>query len=178
MMSALCHNSVKISQQNAFAAVEFSRSELRPPCSVKAIFGARFFPRNAAVSPIKIVRRIVNASKVRDSVVRFFAIDVVNYFGLFAVMQKPANAVRSVLDAFVLNGQIAKIIKSSRLVANSDFCDGSHLPNQIAGFGIVGQDIANVIWDNFKSHCVPLYVMDRGAVASTTVTPILTRGEI
>ena len=175
MMSALCHYAAKIRQQNAFAEVNLSRSKACHPTPFAVL---PIFPTNAADSLIKLVRRAVNASNVGDSVVRFVAVNVVNLVGLFAVLQKPANAVRSVNHAFVSNGQIALAIKGASFVADSDFFAGFRLPNQFAGIGVVMKEISDRIWDNLNSHSgLPLSV-DRGAVVGATVAPILTRGEI
>ena len=178
MMSALCHNSVKMSQQNAFAEVQVSILKGCHPTSFGAFFAARLFPTNAAVSLIKIVRRAVNASNVGDAVVSFIAVNVINLLRLLTVVQKPANAVSKVNHAFVSNGNIASRLKATGFVADSDSRGGTRLPNQFAGIGVVMKEISYRIWDNINSHSgLPLSV-DRGAVASTTVTPILTRGEI
>ena len=52
------------------------------------------YPPDAGGLEVSHIRRVVNAAKVRYAVIRDILIDVIDFSGLGAVMQKPRYAMR------------------------------------------------------------------------------------
>ena len=132
MVPSLSHDSMEMSQQDALAGVQVARLESGLPASRVVFSRPWLFPVNTGISPIKLISRMVNAPEIADAVVRPVAIYVVNLIRLLAVMQKPANAMRKVIDALIANAQVATRLKaSSRITSLNTAPVGPYLPSQV-----------------------------------------------
>jgi hypothetical protein len=175
MIFPLGHDTMKVGQQDALAAVEVLRLVCGAPSTGIAFACSGTFPVYSAIAPVKLTFADSNASKVCDSVVRPVAVDVVNYRWLLSVMEKPAKSMCKIVCALIPDSKVAVRLKATSDGPSLDRPSGN-CPSQIARIGVVIKDIADRIRYKFHSHLkLPLHLV-RGAVVDATVTPILSRG--
>ena len=140
-------------QQDALALVNAPVCVVRNPLSV-----------GPADAPAPIVSRIsfaIDITEVAKTVIRAITVDVVNVLGLFTVNKEPRKPMNVV----------SLIVNRNLIVPSLGF--GGLAARYFACVGVVLNDIAHRIRNNFDSHAeLPLSVV-RGLVVSATSTPIL-----
>ena len=159
MIGSLSHNSAVMGNHNVDAGVE-AFAFVRSHC-ISAAPDA--LPGYARFALIQNILRLRNATKVCNAVISAITVNVVNNTWLLTVIQKPSNAMRSVMGILVRYFYIAAMMIKTARDGSSFSPSTSNLPRQIARLRIVIQDIADGIWNNFRVHFVPHYVVDRGA---------------
>ena len=136
--------------------------------SPSAVFAA---PEYAARGIVELVLRLGDATKVCQSVICAVTIDVIDFFGLFAVEKKPRKPVSKV-RAPLMGDTNVPIAQFKTAGAKSAALDGLDSADYSA-FRVIREVFANGIRDNFRIHSVLPHVVARGSVAPTTDTPIL-----
>ena len=156
------------------AVIKVLLANLRLPESFASVVA--FVPANAP-SPtlIDVAPNRSYRSQVGYSIVISIVIDVVKYFRrLLTVVQKPSKPMGKVNSASAADLPVPLEDGAS----DTAFCDALvkvNLPANVSRAGAITQHIINVLWNNQSSHFVLPHNLVRGAVALTTVTPIIPR---
>jgi hypothetical protein len=111
-----------------------------------------------------------------QSVIGGVMVKVINLLWLLVMGKKPRKAVAEVLNTFVSNAPIPLAVKRASNVTSFDVSRRADKPSEYARFGIVIKDITDRVWNNLCSHFESPLNLVRGAVAPTTVAPILSQG--
>lgn len=134
-------------------------------------------PANASLPVVQHIMRASGEPEVSEAVVVPDPIAVVDLcHWVLAIVQKPRKTVRHVQNVKNLDADVPVMVASAGNGAGFAGA-ATDLPRYLSRIRVVLEDIANFIWDNCKVHTVLPHVVDRGAVAVTTVAPILSRGE-
>lgn len=115
-------------------------------------------------------------SQIANAVVQRVLVDMVNQGRrLFTVVDKPSHSVSLICAPLVADVSTPTGIDRSSRTSSFSFSRRADLPSKLPSIRVVAQAIAECLWDNLYSHIKPSFDVVRGAVAPTTVTPILSQ---
>jgi hypothetical protein len=174
MIRSLSHDAVEVRQQDVLAVVQLPASVPGNNAKVRVFSPALRLsdpsPVNAGFAPS--VEAVYRASGIPDfgqPVVMRRVMDVVNLNWLLAMSNKVGNAVLKIFCSAV--SQIAVSIFSERSGSLAGSLPTN--PGEHPRVRVVGESIADRVWDNVYSHLkLPLDLV-RGSVVGATDTPIL-----
>ena len=167
------HDARMPGKQDALAVVEPAPLVLSHDSGVAVSLAVPNDP--VRLSAVEVIGTRVNAAKVRYAVIKSIVIDVVDYVGLFAVIEKPREAVRKIAAAINVDAEV--FTGARQRAGNVASFPGpvAGKPGQSARFRVVGENVADRIWYKFCSHLKSPLDLVRGLTAATVSAPILTR---
>ena len=149
------HIAMEMGQQDALAGVMILSAKGNNP------FLLGFDPVYASLAAVQFVCGVADVAKIAKTVIRAVTVDVVDYLRLLAVGKKPCKSV----------DKIGLIVDSNSQVSIALFIDFA--TRYFACVGVVLNDIAHRIRNNFDSHAESPLSVVRGLVVGATSTPIL-----
>jgi hypothetical protein len=147
MIVAFSHNAMKPGQQKRFAAVQGRSSVSAGDGHVRAVY-----PPDARGLEVSHIRSVVNAAKVRYAVVRDILVDVIDFSGLGAVMEKPRHAMRQVFFGVDGDAKIATVVATSGRHGANLASEPVRRPNNGARFRVVPKTQAGRVGDWLGFH--------------------------
>jgi hypothetical protein len=126
-------------------------------------------------TPVDGVALEADGSQVCNPVICLVSVDVVKDIGrLFSVVKKPSDAVSKV-GRFTKSDSPVPTVKRPSNIACPDILVDPNKPPNITRLWAVAQYFTSTLWNNLCSHFESPLNLVRGAVAPTTVTPIISR---
>ena len=168
MRRPLSHNCLEPSRSMVGSVVD--RPTSSRPSKIPAFnVGPKVPVDNGNALPIKLVGRVVYATKIAESVVSSIMVKVVNHIGLLTVGKKPANTMSHVDTAFMLDSQVAV---PSVPPSNPAFGFSGYV-GQFTRARVIADVISNRIRDNLASHIAPPCGLVRGLTVAAVSASIL-----
>jgi hypothetical protein len=153
MISTFSHDAVIPGKQNAFAVVKPAPLVLSHDRGVAVSLAV---PNDSVrLSAVEVIGAGVNAAKVCYAVIKSIMVDVINYVGLFAVIEEPGKPVRKIAAPIKVD---AEVFTSARQRAgNVASFPGpvAGTPGQGASVWVVIKDIADRVRDALHLASMP-----------------------